>query len=250
VTLTVETGTSHERIVNRPGLSTPAEDGAWEALRERVTISLRPIGAPISIGLFGLAAATLVLSGLQLGWVGESERNKVALVLIGFAFLAQLLASIFSFLARDGVAGTAMGVLAMSWLAVGLVLHSSKPGSTSNALGLFLLFAGSALALTGLTTLLSKLVIGIVFLTAAVRFALAGVYELSSHHGWEDAAGVAGLVLFALAMYAAWAAELEDALGQTVLPLGRHGKGKIALHGSLLEQVKEAPKEPGVRTQL
>lgn len=242
--------TAKERVLDRPGLNTPAEDGAWEALRERVTISLRPIGAPISIGLFGLAAATFVLSGLQLGWVGYSEGKKVALVLIGFAFLAQLVASVFSFLARDGVAGSAMGVLALTWLGVGLVLYISKPGSTSNALGLFLLFAASAMALTALTTLLSKLVIGILFLTAAVRFGLAGVYELSSHHGWEDAAGIAGLVLFALAMYAAWAAELEDALGQTVLPLGRHGKGKIALHGSLLEQVKDVPKEPGVRTQL
>jgi len=59
-----------------------------------------------------------------------------------------------------------------------------------------------------------------------------------------------GLVLFALALYAAWAAELEDALGRTVLPFGRRGKGKVALRGSLLEQVKEVPREPGVRTKL
>ena len=51
-------------------------------------------------------------------------------------------------------------------------------------------------------------------------------------------------------MYAAWASALEDATGLTVLPFGRRGKGKIAIRGSLLEQVKDAPTEAGVRTQL
>jgi uncharacterized protein len=61
---------------------------------------------------------------------------------------------------------------------------------------------------------------------------------------------VIGLCLFAAAMYAAWAAELEDALGRAILPFGRRRKGKVALHGSLLEQVKETPNEPGVRVRL
>src|SRR5215217_7597657 len=239
-----------ERLVDRPGLSTPGEDAAWEALRERVTIVLRPIGAPMSIGFFGLAAATFVVAGLQLGWVEQAEGKKVALVLVTFAFLAQSVAGLFSFLGRDGVAATAMLTLALTWLVVGSVLWTSKPGATSDVLGLFLFFAGAAMALLAATAALSKLVPALVFAVASLRFVLTGVYELSSHHGWEDAAGVAGLVLFALAMYAAWAAALEDALGQTVLPFGRRGKGKIAIRGSLLEQVKDSPTEPGVRTQL
>jgi hypothetical protein len=57
-------------------------------------------------------------------------------------------------------------------------------------------------------------------------------------------------VLFGAAMYTAWAGELEDAQGKTVLPLGRRGMGRIAIEGSLQEQVEHAPTEPGVRTQL
>ena len=53
-------------------------------MRERVAITLRPIGAPTSIGFFGLAAATFCVGGLQLGWVDVGEGKKVALVLIGF----------------------------------------------------------------------------------------------------------------------------------------------------------------------
>ena len=239
-----------ERMVDRPGLSTPGEDSAWDALRQRVVISLRPIGAPTPIGLFGLAAATFVLSGLQLGWVEPGEGKKVALVLIGFAFLAQLLAAIFSFLGRDGTVATAMSVLALTWLVVGLVLYTSAPGSTSDVLGLFLIFSGIAMAMTGISASVSKLVPAAVFLLASLRFFVTAGYELSGSTGWERTAGVLGLVLFALALYAAWAAELEDALGRTVLPFGRRGKGKVAVHGSLLEQVKEVPREPGVRTKL
>jgi succinate-acetate transporter protein len=238
------------RTLDRPGLNTPGEDAAWDGLRERVGIMLRPIAAPTSIGFFGLAAATFCVSGLQLGWVDQTEGKKVALVLVGFAFVAQLVAGVFSFLGRDGVAATAMLTLALAWLVVGGVLWTSKPGATSDVLGLFLLFTGAAMVLLAATAALSKLVPALVFATAAIRFLLTGVYELSAHHGWEDAAGVVGLLLFALAMYAAWASVFEDALGQTVLPLGRRGKGKTAIRGSLLEQVKDVATEPGVRTQL
>jgi len=239
-----------ERTVERPGVSTPGEEASWEALRQRIVISLRPIGAPTPIGLFGLAAATFVLSGLQLGWVDQAEGKNVALVLIGFAFVAQIVAAVFSFLGRDGTVATAMSVLALTWLVVGLVLYRSAPGSTSDTLGLFLIFSGTAMTMTGLTASTTKLVPASVFLLAALRFLATAGYELSGSSGWKTTAGVLGLVLFGLALYAAWAAELEDALGRTVLPFGRRGKGKVAVHGSLLEQVKEVPTEPGVRTKL
>src|SRR5829696_1899203 len=236
--------------VDRPGLSTPGEDAAWSALRQRIVISLRPIGAPTPIGLLGLAAATFVLSGLQLGWVDQAEGTNVALVLIGFAFAAQIVAAVFSFLGRDGTVATAMSVLALTWLVIGLVLFRSPPGSTSDALGLFLIVSGTAMILTGLTASTSKLVPATVFLLAALRFFVTAGYQLSGGDGWKTAAGVVGLVLFVVAVYAAWAAELEDALGRTVLPFGRRGKGKVAIHGSLLEQVKEVATEPGVRAKL
>jgi uncharacterized protein len=164
-------------VLDRPGVGTPAEATAWDSLRERVTISLRPIAAPSSLGFFGLAAATLLMSGLQLGWVGQEEGKKVALA--GFAFLAQFVASIFCFLARDGAAATAMGILGSTWLVIGLVLLTSEPGATSNALGLFLVVVSSAMALTAVTAGPSKLVPALVFLVASARFLTSGVFELT-----------------------------------------------------------------------
>jgi hypothetical protein len=68
-----------------------------EAVGGRVSIMLRPIGAPTSIGLYGLGAASWTLAGLQLGWIPPEQGKSVALVLTGFAFVAQLFASVFAF---------------------------------------------------------------------------------------------------------------------------------------------------------
>jgi len=215
-----------------------------------VQIVVRPIASPSSIGLFGLAAATIVLSGLQLGWVAPAESDQTAMVLIGFAFVSQLLAAIFALLARDGVVATAMCVLSLTWLVIGLVLFISQPGSTSDALGLLLVMSSSAMVLIALSALTAKVVPALVFFVAGVRFGLTAVYELSDTNAWKTLSGWVGLALFALAVYTAWALLVESAMKKTVLPVGRRGRGATAVHGSLLEQVKDVPNEPGVRTQL
>lgn len=229
---------------------TTAQVDAWRSLSSHVNVVLRPVASPTSLGLFGLAAATFTLSGLQLGWAPASEGHHLALVLIGFAAVAQLVASVTAFVARDGTVATVMAVLSLTWLSVGLVMLTSPPEGRSPALGLLLLFSAVAVGLSGVTAALSKLGAALVFLTAAVRLLLTGAFHLTGSPWTKEAAGVVGLLLFVLAIYVAWASELEDAMGKTVLPVGRRGKGLAALHGTLLEQVKDLPTEPGIRTRL
>lgn len=215
-----------------------------------VVIALRPIGAPTSLGLYGLGAATWTLAGLQLGWIPAEQGKTVALVLLGFAFVAQLLASVFGFLGRDGTVGTAMAVLALTWLVTGSILHSSSPGATSKTLGLFLLFSAVTMLLVSITAWTSKRVLAAVFLLAALRFAATAGYELSGSTGWERLSGILGVALVLLALYTAFGAGLEDALGRTVLPLGRRGSGKVATDGSLPDQVADVATEAGIRNKL
>jgi uncharacterized protein len=233
-----------------PRLETPGESAAWDALRGQVRINVRPLASPSTIGLFGLAAGTFVLSGLQLGWVPQEQGDQVALALIGFAFVSQIIASIVATLARDGVVASAMAVLSLTWLVIGLVMWFGQPGATSDALGLLLIVSCVTMALIGLTAAMSKLAPALVFLTASLRFGLTAVYQLSADSPWKTAAGIVGLFLAVLAVYTGWAFLLESATKQTVLPLGRRGPGATAVHGGLLEQVKDTPNEPGVRVQL
>jgi succinate-acetate transporter protein len=199
-------------------------------------ITLRPIANPLPLGFLALAAGTLMVSALQLEWLIPSDSHTVALILIAFVFPLQLLTSIFGYLARDVAAGTGMGILSGTWLTVGLVLLSSSPGATSDALGLFLLMAGVAMWVPASAALPAKLVPGAVLATAGLRFVTTGAYELSAATSWERIAGIVGLILCALGTYAALAMALEDARGRTVLPLGRRGSAIEA--------------EAGVRSQL
>jgi uncharacterized protein len=214
-------------------------------------VVVRPIGSPVALGFFGLAAASFVLAGLQVGWVSPSDGKKVALTLILFAFPAQFLAGVLAFLARDGIVGSAMTELGLIWLVIGVTLRTSVPGSTSGALGLFLIFAAVSMLATAAVSITARLMAAAIFATAALRFLLVAVYELSGDKGWEDLAGVIGIGLASLAVYAAVGSELEDALRRTVLPLGRRGEAKQAVSAdTLVEQVQHVQTEPGVRPKL
>jgi uncharacterized protein len=89
-----------------------------------------------------------------------------------------------------------------------------------------------------------------VLATAGLRFMVTGLYQLTTNEAWENAAGVIGLVLAAIAIYAAYAAEFEDVLKRPVLPLGRRGKGEQAVKGTYAQQIASVANEPGVRQQL
>lgn len=211
---------------------------------------LRPIGNPLPLGFLALAAATLLVSGLQLGWLAPAQGGDVALILIAFVFPLQLVSSVFGFLGRDVVAGTGMGVLAGTWISIGLVTLTSPAGSTSDALGLFLLIAGSAMLVPAAAASTGKLAAFAVLAGTALRFLTTGLYQLTASDAWEATAGVVGLVLCALAVYAAAAMALEDARRQTILPLGRRGEGRAALRAGLDGQLARVEREAGVREQL
>ena len=229
---------------------TPAEKAAREELVSRTRITLRPIAGPLALGFFGLAAATFVMSGLQLGWIEPAEGRQVALCILAFTVPLQFTASLFGFLARDGVAATGMGLLSAIWAVVGLVTFTGRPGSTSDALGLFLLLTGVAMWAPASSATASKLVPALVLATAGLRFVVTGLYQLTSNEAWEDTAGVIGLLLAGLALYAAYAAEFEDVLKRPLLPLGRRGKGEEAVKGTYAQQIANVAHEPGVRQQL
>ena len=236
-------------------IATPGEQAAREERQRRVEattrVVLRPLASPAALGFLGLAAATFVVAGLQLGWLEPPESKKVALVLIAFTVPVQFLASVLGFLARDGVIATGMGLLSGIWLTVGLITWTSRPGAESDALGMFLLLAAVAMWVPASSGAVAKLVPAAVLATAGLRFLVTGIFQLTSNEAWEDAAGVIGLLLTVLALYAAIAAELEDTQKRTILPLGRRGQGKRAIEApTLVEQAAELHHEPGVRAQL
>ena len=91
-----------------------------------------------------------------------------------------------------------------------------------------------------------KLIPMAVLATTALRFATTGIYELSASSTWQDIAGVVGVALCALALYAALAMALEDSQRNTSLPVLRRGLGRDSLEGNLDDQLARIEREAGV----
>jgi succinate-acetate transporter protein len=199
------------------------------------------------LGLAGLTIGSLVDSGLELRWIAPSQALQVGLILVAVPFTLQLIASVLSYLARDGAAGATLGVLAASWLSLGLIHVVSPSSRVSGALGLLLLVAGGCVALSAMSVATAKPLPALVFLAAALRFILSGIYQLSATNAWQHAAGVLGLVVCGLAGYCVLAFELESQNRAPVLPTLRRGRGAAAISDGSQAQVASVVHEAGVR---
>lgn len=213
-------------------------------------IVLRPLATPLPLGFVGLTVATSTLACLNLGWIPVTEQHQVAIVLMAFGFPLQGLAAVFCFFARDAPSAAGIGVQAASWLTFGVLLLVGEPGARSDTVSVFLFAAAAALVPAALSAGLGKVLPALVMASTALRFVLTGLYERFGGIGWEHAAGWEGIALAGLALYTALAIDLESAADKTVLPLGRHGAGKRALHPGVRPPDARVDTEPGVRGQL
>ena len=199
-------------------------------------VVLRPLATPLPLGFLALVLATVSFSAVQLGWVPPTEARIAGFTAVFATVPLQLLASVMGFLARDPVAATGMGVLTGTWGVVGLATLTSPPGATSKELGVLLVTAGICMLVPAVSAG-TKLVPAAVMFLAGVRFAVTGAYQLTGSADWKTTAGWAGLVLGAVALYAALALEVEASHRRTVLPLGRRGDLPVG-------------DDPGIRPQL
>ena len=229
-------------------MSNELTDG--QAVQSATRIMLRPIANPLPLGFLALAAGTLLVSGLQLEWLAPADGHDVGVIVIAFVVPLQLIASIFGFLTRDIVAGTAMGLLGGTWLAIGLITVRGEPGTRSAALGLFLLVVAAALLVPAVAAVGAKRVPAAVLVTAALRFLVTGIAQLYDGSTSRIAAGVIGLLLCLLGTYAALALLIEDARHGTLLPVGRVARGRNSVRDNFASQLRDLPHEAGVRNQL
>jgi hypothetical protein len=88
----------------------PANDGQATEVAAISRIVLRPIGSSLPLGVLALVPAGAVMGVMQLGGIPVGETKTVAVLLLGFVVPLQFIASVLSFLARDTVAGTGLGL--------------------------------------------------------------------------------------------------------------------------------------------
>jgi uncharacterized protein len=212
-------------------------------------IFLRPVGSGLPLGFFSFGIGMLLLGCVAIGWIPVAEQKDVGMVLMGFVFPLELLATVFAFLARDTLGATTLGLFTTSWLTLGWADLSSPPGKTSVTLGIYLFGFATVVFLLALMSTLGKPFFSVLLSIAATRMVLSGYYEIGGAHGWFKTAGGFGIALAALAMYGGVALGLEDARHREVLPLFRRGAADEAFQG-FEAQLARLESEPGVRQQL
>src|SRR5262245_55994246 len=81
-------------------------------------VTLQPIAAPSALGLAGFSVATLMVATIQAKWWGSPADFKgVAPFCLTFGGIAQFLAGMWAYKARDIVATLAHGMWGAFWIA-------------------------------------------------------------------------------------------------------------------------------------
>ncbi|MER5325185.1 GPR1/FUN34/YaaH family transporter [Streptosporangium roseum] len=216
-------------------------------LRSMTRINLRPIASPMPLGFYAVAIASVMVGALQLGLFAPGAQLTVALTILP-AFVLQLLVSVFAFGARDVIAATLMACFSGLWLASSLVLALDPPGGARVLGVLNLVFTLFAVLMASVTQ--RKRAMWLVLCVAVPRFAVAAAANLTGVAWLATTSGVLGLLLAAVAMYAAFALMLEDMRGEQVLPIGRSGPAHQAVEGDLSVQLRNLERQAGVRRTL
>jgi succinate-acetate transporter protein len=211
-----------------------SQDGAvdWdsqESWAARTRIVLSPVAAPSILGLFGFASATFMVASLLAGWWGNPTIASPILApfVLFFGGLAQLLAGMWSYKARHGVAtafhGT-WGSFYLAWGLLGLLVGGGMfPTSvlSSRALGFWLIVAAVTTIFIGFAALADNLAMFVVAGLLAGGASLLAAGFVGGVGGVVVAGGWVLVASAAAAWYTAGALMLAGAFkGRTILPLG------------------------------
>jgi uncharacterized protein len=226
------------------------EDGAIPEERAATRIVVRPLGNPMPLGMFSFGIGMLLLAAENAGWTPVSEDVQIGILLAAFVFPLEAVATVIAYVARDTLAATVLGLFTTSWLGLGLVLITGRPGAISTTEGIYLLGFAGAVASLAIIAAAGKPLIALTLVLSATRAVLFGLYEVTRTPGLEHAAGYVAAAIAVVAWYAGTAFALEEVRGQPLLPVLRRGASAAAVNGSLLPQLAHARQEPGVRQQL
>jgi succinate-acetate transporter protein len=229
-------------------------DMAQDGVATRVV--LQPIAAPSVLGLFGFAGATFIVASNMAGWWGTPESGlALAPFAAMFGGLAQFLAGMWAFRARDAIATAMHGMWGAFWLAYGILnilvaagaVTAPRPWYHNPELG-FWFFALAAITLSGfLASLAESLSLAAVLGTLAAGSGVAAGAFIYGSQGWVQLAGWLFVISAGLAWYTATAMMLAAAGGMVVLPLGKYKRSANVPGGKPVRPIELEWAEPGVK---
>lgn len=225
---------------------------------EHTRVSLSPVAAPSILGLYGFAAATFMVSANLAGWFGTSSSELIVFPLAMFVGgLAQFMAGMWAYRARDGLATAMHGIWGSFWLAYGvyqmLVATAVLPAPSASPIAQvgfgywFIVLA--AITWAGLAASLAvNAALSSVLLTLGVGSTLLAIAWVGSITALVPIGAIVLVASAVLAYYTASAMMLQSTFGRAVLPVGAPRRAPAASAGSIPSQpLAYEVEEPGVK---
>ena len=197
-------------------------------------VFLQPIAAPSILGLFGFAGATFMVAAHMAHWFGSSNTDLLlAPFAVMFGGVAQFLAGMWAYKARDGVATAFHGMWGAFWIAfgiLGLMLFSGRVPEPTGALFpelgyYYIVLAAVTWACTYAAAAENKAMVT-VFTLAAAGSTIAAIGLLIGSEGLVTLTGYLFIIASLSAWYAGGALMVNEAYGRDVWGLGKSAQAR------------------------
>jgi succinate-acetate transporter protein len=215
-------------------------------------IFLQPVASPSVLGLYAFSAATLIFGAFYAGWFGSAITPQYIAPFLALLGLAQLLAGMWAYKARDGLATVTHGIWGAFWLAYGIVYLLIGNG-TLNAAAFLPQFGWWFIPLVGITLVAMFASLGrnlagsATWLLLAVAGLLACIGFLTARSTWNTVGGYFFMASALFAFYTASAMLLEDTYRRVVLPIGKPRMEANIPGRQVTKFVEYQYGEPGIR---
>lgn len=244
-----------DTTMTRPGDGARSEFAFW---RDHTTISLQPVAAPSILGLYGFAVATFMVAANLAGWYGDGITTPLILFpfVLTFGGIAQLLAAMWAYRARDGLATGIHGAWGSFWIAYGvyqlLVAVAVLPATSANAdaaVAFGYWFIGlAAITWVGFVAALAENLANSLFLLAlAAGSTLLAIGYTVGIPSLVTVGAICWVASAVLAWYTASAMVLQGTTKRVMLPMGARGQPQAP--GALIprQPIQYEAGEPGVK---
>ena len=211
-------------------------------------VFLQPIAAPSILGLYGLAAATFMVAAWMTHWYGSAG---TMLMVIPFATivggLAQFVAAMWAYKARDGVATAVHGLWGSFWIAFGVLGRMMAAGLVARPVGpdfpalgyWFIVLAAATWVCSAAASAENKSLMTTLLLLAAGS-TISAIALLAGSEGLLILSGYIFILSAIGAWYTASALMLNEAFGREVWALGK------SVEARRMPRVAMGIGEPGV----
>lgn len=223
---------AHGAPVDATGTDAPISgDENTSFWRSHAQISLQPVAAPSILGLYAFAAATFMVATNIAGWYGTVNSPLILFPFAAaFGGVAQFLAGMWAYRARDALATAMHGMWGSFWVAFGvyhlmIALGSlPAPGASRTAevaFGYWFIVLAAITWIGALAATAENLSLALTLGVLAAGATLLAIAHVGNVSVAETAAGYVLLASAVLAFYVASSMLLQSTFGRVVLPLGK-----------------------------